>query len=309
MVVLGTVAAALAVLAAPAPAAKPDLFIARQATVNPDYFFRGEGTNAGFTDRTKNKGKENAGRSKTSLVLLHPPQVREEMVASRSVPKLKPGASDFGQGGDPVADSFPPGVYDAIVCADYKDKVKEKNEDNNCAPLDPVYVIVRTWAGQLSGSGPTTDPGLTERWESFDTEFRFAENLGDGRFRYLFNGSITYTVSGTDSEGCEVSGTDTASFSGGTDVAGQGLVLDYRKEEYFGNSGIGGFPFTWRRTCEGFFQDELPGPLSIAGGFIVVNPQEVDLKDMPFGSTALADSAVEENNGSQFSWLFGAANN
>jgi CARDB len=278
-----TVAAAvLAIVPATAVAAKPDLIVTSQSVVDAEYFFRGEGTNVGFSDRTRNKGKEKAGPSKTSLVFLHPPQVRETVVTSRSVPKLNPDKSDFGSNTDPLPDSFPPGAYNALICADYKDKVKEKNEDNNCADLGQVYVIVRSWVGQLSGSGPTAG-GFNERWESNDVDYQFAENLGDGRFRYLFNGSVTYTASGTDGEGCEVSGSDTASFTGGTDVGGQGLILDYRKEEYFGNSGIGGFPFTWRRVCEGFLQDEVPGPLSIAGGFIVVNPQEVDTKEMRFG--------------------------
>jgi hypothetical protein len=305
---LPVVAAALALLPTPAHAAKPDLVISSQNTVNPDYFFRGEGTNAGFTDRTKNKGKAKAGASKTSLVLLHPPQVRETAVASRDVPKLKPGKSDFGQGGDAVADSFPPGAYDAIVCADYRKKVKESNEDNNCAPLGPVYVIVRSWFGTLSGNGPTTDPGVSETWRSDDVNFAFAEDLGDGRFEYLFNGSVRYTVSGTDPEGCTWSGSDTATFTGGTDVAGQGLILDYRKEEYFGSSGIGGFPFMWERSCPNEFPEDVPGPLSLAGGFIVVNPQEIDLPPMPFGSTSLTGSATNENNGSQFGWLLGAGN-
>lgn len=304
-----TVAAvALAMLPAPAPAAKPDLIIARQATVSPDYFFRGEGTNAAFTDRTKNKGKAKAGRSKTSLVLVHTPEVRGKAVASRNVPKLKPGESDFGQGGDSLPDSLPPGAYDAIACADHKDKVKEKNEDNNCADLGRVHVIVRSWFGFLNGSGPTAAGGnVTETWESGDMTLEFIEDLGDGRFRYGFSGPIRYTVSGTDSLGCDYSGSDTTTVAP-DDVGGQGLVLDYRKEEYFGNSGIGSFPFTWTQSCPDGFSDPVPGPLSVAGGFIVVNPQEVDLPPMPFGSTALQGAATNDNNQSTFGWLLGAGN-
>jgi hypothetical protein len=306
--VLSAAVMAIAVLAAPAAqAAKPDLVIAGQSTLNPDYFFRGEGTNATFTDRTKNKGKAKAGPSKTALLLLHPPQVRERMVASRDVPKLKPGKSDFGQGGDPVADSFPPGAYDAIVCADHKNKVKESNESNNCSPLDRVYVVVRSWFGTLSGNGPAV-PGVTETWQSDDASFHFAENLGDGRFRYEFAGTLQFTVSGTDAEGCSWSGSDSTTLPGGADVAGQGLILDYRKEEYFGNSGVGGFPFVWQQTCPDEPPQDQPGPANVAGGFIVVNPQEVDLPPMPFGSTSLTGTATNENNGSQYGWLLGAGN-
>lgn len=299
-------AAALAVVPATAQAAKPDLVIAGQDVVNPDYFFRGEGTDALVTARTKNKGKAKAGATETSLVFLHPPQVRERAVASIDVRKLKPGKSHFGSTTEAVPD-FPPGAYDAIICADYKKKVKESNESNNCSAPGPVYVIVRSWFGTLNGSGPAV-PGVTESWQSDDASFNFAENLGDGRFRYEFAGTLQFTISGTDAEGCAWSGSDTASFSGGTDVGGQGLILDYRKEEYFGNSGIGGFPFLWERSCPNEFPEDQPGPANVAGGFIVVNPQEVDLKDMPFGSTSLAGSSVEENNGSQFGWLFGAGN-
>ena len=303
---LPVVFATFAMLPTPAEAAKPDLVISGQNTVDPDYFFRAEGTNAGFTDRTKNKGKAKAGASKTSLILLHPPQVRERVVASRDVPKLRPGKSDFGQGGDPMADSLPPGAYDAIVCADSGKKVKESNEDNNCAPLGPAYVIVRSWFGTLNGSSPALEPGVTETWETSDASFEFAENLGDGRFKYEFRGSLHYTVSGTDSRGCSWSGSDTTALTGGADVGGQGLILDYRKEEYFGNSSIAGFPFTWQRSCPDEPPEELPGPANVAGGFIVVNSQEIDTKPMPFGSTTLQGSATNEHNSAQFGWLLGA---
>jgi len=301
-VLLPLLAAALAA-AAPAYAARPDLVISGQDVVNPDYFFRGEGTDALFTARTKNKGKARAGASKTSLVFLHPPQVPERVVASHDIPKLKPDKSHFGSTSEAVGE-FPPGAYDAIICADYKKKVKESNESNNCSAPGPVYVIVRSWFGTLNGNGPAV-PGVTETWQSDDASFHFAEDLGDGRFRYEFSGTLRFTVSGTDSEGCAWSG---STLLGGTDVAGQGLILDYRKEEYFGNSGIGGFPFLWEQSCPNEFPQDQPGPANVAGGFIVVNPQEVDLPPMPFGSTSLTGSATEENNGSQFGWLLGAGN-
>lgn len=298
------VGSAFAVLPAAAQA-KPDLVIAGQATVNPDYFLRGGGDVGTFTDRTKNKG-DKARASETSLVLVHSPEVRETVIGSRDVPKLKPGKSDFGNA-SADASGLTPGAYDAIVCADYRDKVKEKNESNNCVDLGSVYVIVSSWFGTLSGDGPTAAGGSTkEAWQSDDAEFRFVESLGDGRFSYKFHGSLTYTVSGTDSSDCEYSGTDTTTIAG--DAVGQGLILDYRKEEYFGNEAVGGFPFTWRVTCEGFFQEESPGPLDVAGGFIVVNPQELETQPMPFGSTSLTGNATSDLNGSQFNWLLGAGN-
>jgi hypothetical protein len=283
---------------------RPDLVVAGQTTIDPDYFVRGTG-NAFFTGRVKNRGGATAKKSETALAFLHPPQVREREIASRETDKLKPGKSQFVSGGDTVPD-LPPGAYDAIVCADYKKKVKEKNEDNNCTQLGQVYVIVGSWFGTLSGSGPTAAGGsTTETWNSNDAELRFTENKGDGRMAYKFFGSLTYTISGTGSDDCEYSGTDTTAVSG---TSPGELVLDYRKEEYFGNQGIGDFPFSWRMVCDGFFQDVSPGPLSVAGGFIVVNPQEIDIPPLPFGSTSLTGSTVEENNGSQFGWLFGAGN-
>jgi hypothetical protein len=225
-------------------------------------------------------------------------------VATRAVPKLKGGKSDFGTGGGALAGELPAGEYFAFICADFDDRVKEKKEGNNCLALEErVYVIEREWAGQLDGSGPTASGGsTTESWTSADASFQFSEYLGDGRFKYLFHGSVTYTVSGTDSEGCTYSGSDTTSLAG--NAAGEGLILDLRKEEYFGGQGVPGFPFNWDYVCEGV-PSQIGGPLSIAGGFIVVNPQEIDTHPLPFGSTTLTGSSTSDFNGSTFGWLLG----
>jgi hypothetical protein len=309
-VLLAVGVAALAWLADPADAKggkkkgpKPDLVVERRGTTaGQDYLFRNEDGTASFTDRTANVEKVTAGKSRTALVLIHAPEVDRTVVASRAVPKLKKEESDSGIGAETFGGNLPPGEYFAFVCADIDDKVKEKKEGNNCRALtERVYVIARAWDGQLNGSGPTVaGDGVTETWSSYDASLRFVEYLGDGQFTYAFRGSVTYSISGTDSDGCAYSGSDTAILSGDAEV--NTLTLDHRSEEYSGSAGVPLSSFTWKLVCEGFVEDYLEGPLSWAQAFIDVNPQD-DFQPLPFGSRLLAGSSTDEF-GSQFSWFF-----
>jgi hypothetical protein len=310
-VLLAAAVAALAWLAEPADAnrgkkkgPKPDLVVERRGTTaGQEYLFRNEDGRASFTDRTANVEKVTAGKSRTALVLIHAPEVDRTVVASRAVPKLKKEGSDFGIGADTFGGNLPPGEYFAFVCADIKDDVKEKKEGNNCLALpERVYIIARAWDGQLNGSGPTVaGDGVTETWSSSDASLRFVEYLGDGQFTYAFRGSVTYSISGTDSDGCAYSGSDTFNVSGEGEVGN--LTLDHRREEYYGNAGVPLSSFTWTLVCEGFSQDYLEGPLSWAQAFIDVNPQDDGVQPLPFGSRLLAGSSTDEF-GSQFLWFF-----
>jgi hypothetical protein len=309
-------AVALAVLPISAQAAKPkpDLVVSR-ASVNPK-----EITTAGkahFAARTKNtrKAEAVARASETALVLLHPPEFSHPIlgteVALYDVPRLRPGKSHSGGASGNV--DFPLGAYKAKICADFKHKVRESNERNNCSDAVNVYVIAFEWSGTLQGTSPV-DTGVNETWTSDDAHFVWdpnAPSLGPGRFTYVFRGSLHYAISGTDPDGCVYSGSDTATVDDAEDLLGGGLIVDYRNEEYFGDDDITppDPPFAWHVQCPGDPEPQtVDGPYDFAAAFINVNPQGIDTKPMPYPSTELTDSATATGgSGFQFSWSWDLA--
>ena len=176
--------------------------------------------------------------------------------------------------------------------------------EDNCTDAGDVYVIAGDWSGSLEGTSPV-DTGVTETWESKDARFDYiAPFPGRGRFTYRFYGSLHYTISGTDPDGCVWSGSDTTTIDGPEDRIGEGLILDYRKEEYFGDEDITSRDaFTWYVTCDGGPPEDVEGPYDFAADFINVSPMGIDTKPMPFGTTRLTDSAEETGgSGFHFTW-------
>jgi len=307
----GVAAVAMSIALLPAAAnaekhVKPDLVITGKPVVSPEG--PSEGHAVGLTSevtnkeqkKKKGKGPETApaGPSTTALRLTHKPQVSNRVAVSKDVPKLKPDESQSGTG-TTTLQGFPPGEYAAKVCADYKNKVKERDEDNNCAAIGKVYVTIFSFGGSFGGS-TRAEEGFTEEWGSDGAELFQLSADGDGRFTYFFTGFVHYSISGSDADGCAYSGAGQTSIPlEGSD----GLTLDYHKGEYWGSQGLGGDrPFAWNATCPGEGPQELEGPFDFAGGFIVVDP--IDAKPMPFGTTNLKDSAAEETDGFTHNWTW-----
>ena len=267
-------------------------------------------TGVHFKARTENrkKAKAVARASETALVLVHPPDQRpvhgDEIVLA-DVPKLKPGAS-HRVGARGKARGFEFGEYRAKICADFEQQVNESNEHNNCSDAGDVYVIAGSWTGTLKGTSPV-DTGVTETWTSEDAVFVWdggkAPSKGRGRFAYTFRGSLHYAISGSDPDGCAYSGSDMTTVDGSEDLIGDGLIFDYRREDYFGDQDITYPGFTWYVTCPGDPPQTVEGPYDFAADFINVNPKGFDTKPMPFGTTELTDSATAVGgSGFRFTW-------
>jgi hypothetical protein len=295
------VAAAVAVLPMSAQAArperpKPDLVIKGKSTVKPKWFLWGFGDTAHFTARTKNsdKAKAKAGASETSLVFRERNSRHKNRTAviSNDVPALNPGKSQSGGASGDVPGRLPPGSYEALICADYRDKVKESNERNNCSETGIVFVIPGSWKATLSGSAGI-DIGVTETWRSDGATFEGGEYLGDGQFRYRFRGSLHYAASGTDVEGCVYAGEGSATVTSDDQLGGSGnfgLTFDYRKGQYWGSEQLAGAEFPYNVSCQGE-PDSITGPVDFAAGFIVVAP--IDAKPLEFGTVLISGSATE----------------
>ena len=300
-----------AVLSTPAQAAKPDsrvkpdLVVTGKPEVSPDG--PSDGRSIGLASEVTNKKQRKkkgdkaapetkpAGPSETSLLLSHPPQVRNQVAVSQAVPALKPDESHSGHGRR-ILRGFPPGEYTATVCADQEHKVKERNEQNNCTGIGKVYVTIFNWLGSFDGVGPV-EPGLDEEWGSDDADLVQLVTGEEGRFEYVFTGNIHYSISGSDADGCVYGGAGTMPIP----FVGDGLTLDYHKGEYWGNQGLGGDrPFAWTVSCPGGGQETLEGPFDFAGAFIVVDP--IDAKPMPFGTTHLTDTSTEVIDGLRYIW-------
>jgi hypothetical protein len=284
-------AMSLALLPGAAHAAKPDLVVTGKPEVSPEGPSEGHviGLRSEVTNKKQGKNKTSAaGASVTSLRLTHKPQVRDGVAVSQRVPKLKADESHSG-GGQTTLKGFPPGEYAAEVCADIEDKVKERNEKNNCTGIGKIYVTVFSWTGSFGGSS-ASEEGFTEEWGSDGAELLQVSADEDGRFNYVFIGSVHYSISGSDADGCSYGGAGQTSIP---QIGSDGLTLDYHKGQYWGSQGLGGdHPFTWTANCPGESPQDLEGPFDFAGGFIVVDP--IDAKPMPFGATKLTDSSVEE---------------
>ena len=166
-------------------------------------------------------------------------------------------------------------------------------------------MIAGQWSGTLQGTSPV-DTGVTETWSSEDAAFGWDPNApskGRGRYAYTFHGSLRYEISGTDPDGCAYSGSDTTTVDEARDTIGDGLILDYRREDYFGDEDITYPGFTWAVTCAGDPPQTVEGPYDFAADFINVNPKGIDTKPMPFGTTELTDSATAVGgSGFRFTW-------
>jgi hypothetical protein len=293
---------------------KPDLYVpsAEFLPVGEDHALRGEGNILKFNAETQNRGKGAAKRSKTEIVFVpYPaPGVSKPIHAfSLDVPKLHGATpykydSAFGVAKSPplTFDGNPLGTYQAYWCADAENKIKESNERNNCVvpggDLQRLFLGKRRWTGTVSGSLPAGDEPTSahEDWTSTNAELEF-ERVDANGFHYLFNGTVSWTIQGTDADHCVYNGSGQDTIQGGP---GNGdIELAYTEEEYAGTiySDLDyTYPYTMQCPGETFDQE---GP----SGIILSAFKDENPVPMPFGTEVLAGTQTDVQ-GVTWSWEF-----
>ena len=75
-----------------------------------------------------------------------------------SVGPLKSGQTRKTRAANPNKGRFPAGGYKVFVCVDYKDRIEESNEKNNCKrpATQRFYVAYPAWTGLIQGTGVTS---------------------------------------------------------------------------------------------------------------------------------------------------------
>ncbi len=239
------------------PDRKPDLVITRAEASGSDHAFQGFSATMSFKYVTKNKGLATARGSRTSVYLVpefagrHPAKVG---ITARPVPKLHRGDSDRDAFTlDVSTRRLALGAYEIEVCADSKHQVKEEREGNNCRSTGrEFYVAKADWQGSVSGVGGCCGAAKVERWTSNGgAHLSFGEYLGDGVFRYDFNGVLQWTVAGVNMGGCTLSGSGTEPVDESN--SGPGIRLNYGKARYLGTAALNDPFFTIYFTGAGGF--------------------------------------------------------
>jgi hypothetical protein len=256
-----TFVAALAALALAAPssqaAGKPDLVMKSAELTSQNYVFSGEESTYSFMDTTKNRGSATAPSSKTAL------ELRDSLLsvdpgipaARRNIPRLKPDHSDKGSGSDtwaPTKDAI--GSYYAVVCADFGNAIKESREHNNCKDTgERLSIIPRQWTGTVSGSAKVVD-GVTETWSAPQMTLKF-DSYSAPYLDYTAYGNVSYSISGTDDQGCTWSGSGTATIANGG-----ALHVHVYFADYDAGAVITEPLYTITRSCPNGSEGEIEGP-------------------------------------------------
>ncbi len=159
-------------------------------------------------------------------------------------------------------------------------------------------MIARGWTGSLGG---VETAGITDRWSSTNAQILFDQWEGGGIVSYLFSGSVTWTDSGTDAEGCTVSGSGTRSYHDDDSIGA--LSVDYLHGTYSGSlQDTSGAPEQDRfSNCDDPPPPE-PGPYEPT--FFL--PSDSGNVMLPFGSTSLPGSP-NQSIGATYSWNLRAA--
>jgi hypothetical protein len=298
LAVLCTVIAGGAIVLAPAalakPKPKPDLALARARISSQKYALTGQRVIIRVVDTTENVGHAAADGTVNRLTLHH--HGAESMDdLTRKVPKLGKGKEDTGIGKAQidVPTDAELGAYQATLCVDAGEDVKEEDEvGNNCDSLGKFYVAKARWRGSFGGTSSPFGAGVTETWRASDARFEPPKYEGDGAFTYkLAQATITYHDSGSIG-GCTFAGS-------GVDGSPSGnLRLDYSAEMYAGDSrNVPGFSYPVLETCNGSTYVAYNGP---ASGQI---PFVTGAKNLPFGSKKLAGSFTGGTN--TYNWNLG----
>jgi hypothetical protein len=238
------VAMGLAPSAIAAHKRKPDLVVTKATQGGDPYGVQPFNAKLSVKDVTENKKKEGhdarAGASQTGLYLApqHAGSHADALhLTSRTVPKLAPGDSDPGVTSDTVATGILPlGAYKVEVCADVKNDVHERNENNNCKRAGSFYVAQDIWSGSVDGAGADGSASGAETWHSSDAQLSIDHYAGNGVFVYAFTGTVTWSDDGVTTGGCKITGHGQKSF---TQV--NGINLDYSNGNYKGKVRIRAF--------------------------------------------------------------------
>src|SRR3954454_17349134 len=228
----------------PKPKPKPDLIVT-QARKFDVYAIKGKSDTFSYRyviTNVKKKGHDAAaGRSRTGVRFV-PANSRNRNpapypVGDRLAPGLRPGHSHTDAHSEILlTDFFPLGSYKVLVCADFKQNVKERDEENNCKRVGNFYVIQESWRGSVNGVGPADSAAKAEKWKTLGAHLDFAKHVGGGRFNYDFSGTVEWNDSGVTTGGCTASGHGEKTFD-----HVPGLVLDYNRGIYGGNVHIDRF--------------------------------------------------------------------
>ncbi len=293
---MATAPAALAQKRKPKP--KPDLAVTHWSigTKGGEFVFQNErDPNLSIEDTTANAGRAQAGRSVTKVYLEH--GGRRWLLARREVPPLGPGQRDPGSQLVVHVMDFPLGAYTLEICADADHQNREATHKPQCARdgAGDFTVAAARWQGSLGGEYESV-LGNVESWTSSNAQFVY-DGYKSGVFSYIMSGTVTWTDSGTDEEGCTWSGSGPATFTRANQPAGA-FVVDYKHEQY--NAGFATPQQLYRITiaCPDGTQSVNFGPEAPA----IIASHPGGPTSLPFGSTSLPGSPSTAALGVTFSW-------
>ena len=297
LVVALTATAPAALAKKRAPAAKPDLTVISRSVGyrGGQYVFQNErDPNLSIEDTTANLGEGKAGRSVTKVYLEH--DHTRWVLAQREVPPLRPGARDPGSDLVVHLTDFPIGAYTVEFCADADHHNREATRKSQCEKLGAQHFTVAAarWQGSVIGEYDTV-LGNVERWTDHDAQLRF-QGYSSGIFSYVFTGTVTWTDSGTDEDGCGYSGSGSRTFTPANQPAGS-FDIDYRHEEFSGGFAIDQQTYPITIACPDGTQTargpEAPSIFTTSTGGVT---------PLPFGSTTLPGTPSAPAPGLSISW-------
>ncbi|HEX3979521.1 MAG TPA: hypothetical protein VHW96_24830 [Solirubrobacteraceae bacterium] len=293
---VATAPAALAQKRAPAP--KPDLAVSHWAirATGGEFVFQNErDPNLSVEDTTANVGRAKAGRSATKVYLEH--GGRRWLLAKREVPALRPGERDPGSQLVVHLMDFPLGAYTVEICADADHQYREATRARQCARdgAGDFTVAAARWQGSISGEYDSV-LGNMERWSSSNAQLVY-DGYTHGIFTYALFGTVTWTDSGTDEDGCGWSGSGSSTFTRANQPVGA-FVVDYKHEQYNGGFATAqhGYPITI--ACPDDTQSTNQGPEAPS----IFASHLGSPTPLPFGSTTLPGSPSTPVVGLSVSW-------
>jgi hypothetical protein len=288
-----TIIVLLAAAAQPAiakpPGRSPDLAIRHARMDGKPFVFFGEPTAGQISvfDTTENLGRRRAGPTLNIVYLSHDGHIFK--LADRAVPALAPGQQDSGE--DSVRHDIraSPGDYRVVICANFKRSERE-DRTNNCETVRKhFYIAARLWQGSLGGTWTSPPSGPIETWHSTGARLDFEQYTGDGKFLYVFSGTVAWSDSGGGPNGCTFSGSGSKSYTHDDSIGS--LTVDYRDETYVAQlqaTAPGAYEVT--ETCPQGQPQTLPGPLNLL--FWAPSPLG-GTATLPFGSVALPGSPAQ----------------
>jgi hypothetical protein len=211
------------------PKPEPNLEMISAEAHGPAYVFSdGAGGTLHWRGVVKNKGKATSRRTQMRLKLVPRNTTGHGTTAiwfePRKVPALKPGHSYRAGGSGFIRSSLPLGSYWVLVCA----------QENWCRYTGShLYVVQETWTGTVTGFGGAGGIARSESWQNVGpVSLNFDTYRGHGVFSYTFTGTMKWTDSGTNMNGCQRSGTGLKNFD--KTSSGPGIVLRYAHGDYRG---------------------------------------------------------------------------